>query len=56
MTKKFIIRSIAATVVSFAAKLVVKKLQEKKKKSTDMDQDPETPGTNVYPPQQGTAI
>lgn len=48
MNKKFILRSLAATVVSFAAKIIVKKLQEKKTESKDEHQEPDT---NVYPPQ-----
>ncbi|QTD54817.1 hypothetical protein [Parasphingorhabdus cellanae] len=48
MTKKFIIRSLAATAVSFAAKIIVKKLQEERQTTKKEHQDPDT---NVYPPQ-----
>ncbi|MEL6875009.1 MAG: hypothetical protein AAGM33_05980 [Pseudomonadota bacterium] len=46
MSRKFIMRSLAAAAISFATKLVVKKLQEEKNKPEQAHQDPDT---SVYP-------
>jgi len=63
MNKKFIIRSLAATAVSLAAKLIVKKIQEKSRdttadaKNSENEEKPaiDAPETSAYSP-HATAI